>query len=489
MSILGMELLGRGFEPLEPLQFYREIFPDGELDEEDAMTPGSYTAIAVEITDQKRADGRPLVRRHTVTDSLDKIDELLWSEDFTILAPISYAGKSRESRNARYMYALVIELDDLIVRKGQQEGLDRLINQWSDRVHWIPRPTYTVASGNGLHLYYLFERPLPLFPNIVKELKAYKRELTEKIWNRHVTRSTGDSIQQESIFQGFRMVGSITKNGDRVTAYRTGEPVSLEYLNKYVSDKSQITVVYKSELTLAKAKEKYPEWYDRRIVNKQPKGSWATNRAVYDWWKERIRNEAIVGHRYYCLMMLVIYAIKCGNYHPEKNPYPVTREELEQDCVELMEILDERSDNPTNRFTEKDVADALQAYEDRGLYTYPVASISNRSGIQIEKNKRNGQKQADHLEEARAIRDIRMRRQNRDWRDGNGRPSAEQIVRDWVTRNPGKRKADCIRETGLDKKTVYKWWPKPDERPLVVDPDGLSGFVYDGYSYSWEKRN
>ena len=37
-------------------------------------------------------------------------------------------------------------------------------------------------------------------------------------------------------------------------------------------------------------------------------------------------------------------------------------------------------------------------------------------------NKRNYQKQADHLEEARAIRDIRMKRQDRDWREGNGRP-------------------------------------------------------------------
>ncbi len=36
-----------------------------------------------------------------------------------------------------------------------------------------------------------------------------------------------------------------------------------------------------------------------------------------------------------------------------------------------------------------------------------------RTGIQIEKNRRNGQKQSDHLEETRTIRDIRMRRQGR----------------------------------------------------------------------------
>ena len=85
------------------------------------------------------------------------------------------------------------------------------------------------------------EKPVPLFGNVAKELAAYKRELTEKIWNRHVTWScTKETIQQESVFQAFRMVGTITKLGDRVQAFRTGDRVSLDDLNKYVSADRQV---------------------------------------------------------------------------------------------------------------------------------------------------------------------------------------------------------------------------------------------------------
>ena len=47
---------------------------------------------------------------------------------------------------------------------------------------------------------------------------------------------------------------------------------------------------------------------------------------------------------------------------------------------------------------------------------------------------------------------------DREWRIGNGRPSAEQTVLEWQEKYPEGKKADCIRETGLSKKTVYRWW-------------------------------
>ena len=464
MNILGQEL-GRYYEEVSPMEFYRDIFPEGELDEwgeePEERHKGKYCGIAVQITQKKTARGKQIVKRYTVTDELDEIDGLIWSNDFCVMAPISYAGKSRNSRNARVMYALCVELDNLKVTKnGQQSGLKELMSQWSEKVHWIPCPTYCVASGTGLHLYYVFEKGIPLFENVVKSLQDYKRQLTTMIWNRKVTTThTKETIQQESIFQGFRMVGTITKKGDRVQAFRTGERVSIEYMNSFIvpdylrrHPECQIENIYKSNLSRAEAKEKYPEWYERRVERKEPKGRWTCNRAVYDWWLERIRNEAVVGHRYYCLMMLSIYAIKCD----------IDQKELEKDCLELMKIFESRTDNDNNHFTEKDVLDALQSFEDKELVTYPINSIANRSGLEIVKNKRNGLKQPQHLEIARAIQEVKDRQRGADWREGNGRPAGasqqREKIRNWRKKHPDGTPKDCIKAKIASKNTVYRWW-------------------------------
>ncbi|WP_435370920.1 hypothetical protein, partial [Faecalibaculum rodentium] len=92
--------------------------------------------------------------------------------------------------------------------------------------------------------------------------------------------------------------------------------------------------------------------------------------------------------------------------------------------------------------------------------------IARLSGLPIPVNKRNWQKQQEHLEEARMLRDLRMKRQGRVWWSGGGRPSAQGIVFEWRQKHPGGRKADCQRDTGLDPKTIRKWW---ECTPAVVN--------------------
>ena len=456
MNILA-DYLWEKFEPVFPMAFYREIFGDGELDADGKYTPGKYTAIAVEIA-RKGAGSSPKVYRHTVTDELDKIAELLHSPHFVVIAPISYAGKSRNSTNARFMYALCVELDNLLVRNGKQVGLEALISQWSDSVAWIPRPTYIVASGTGVHLYWRFARPVPLFANVAKSLATYKRELTKMIWNQHTTSDfTDDRIQQESIFQGFRMVGSLTKSGDRVEAFRTGEPVTIAYLNSFITKlayKSDCGIVelYKSDLNLKQAQERFPEWFEKRVVQKQPRGRWVANRAVYDWWRRRILSEAVVGHRYYCLMMLSIYAIKCD----------IDASELETDLLKILPVFEARTTSDDNHFTLDDVMDALQAYEDKGMVTYPISSIENRSGLKIQKNKRNSpprDRKTTHQQYRRGLKQLKIDLGEAEGWNRGGRPEKSNVVINYMVNYPWiHRKIDVAKGAGVSRPTVDKYW-------------------------------
>ena len=482
------------FDEEEPVDFYRSVFPSGELETRGEYKTGYYTGIALCISNREikpkmrkifrngkyekvhvlNDDGTkkmvPKIYRFTMTDDLGLVDELGKRDDlFCLMSPISYAGKSRTADNARFMYAMAFDLDHIRFKEdGTPIGLMNLWNGHITRAERLPKPTYIVSSGTGLHLYYVFEKAIPLFPNIVKQLEKLKQELTWMIWNEGIVNiSSEEEIQQEGIFQGFRMPGTITKadDGSRARAFLTGDKVDIEYLNSFVRKECQVTeFTYKSRLTKAQAEEKYPEWYEERIVKKK-KGvlhPWAVNRNLYDWWKREILSKAKVGHRYYCLMLLSAYAMKCSFYDEKKNPNPVTREELEADAFEIMEHFEEMTDKADNHFTESDVLDALDAF-DRGMVTYPRNSVEYRAGFSLPANKRNGRKQEVHLKGARAIQQINDEANGTNWRAGNGRKPKKEAVEEWRLAHPDGTKAECHRETGLSRPTIDKWWKNPED--------------------------
>ena len=451
------------FDEIEPKEFYREIFPEGSFQEKGVQESGTYNGLLVAVQKEKHKNGTPKVKKFIVTDDLDIIDEVCQTDDFCLMSPISYAGKNRTADHARFLYAFAVDLDRL--RYDGEEPLG-LMNLWERHIMLmdrIPRPTFIVSSGTGLHLYYVLTDPIAMFKDSSRRLQSLKRDLTTLIW--HDTIVDIDSvrdIQQEGIYQGFRIPGTITKTGSRARAFQTGEKISIGELLRYTEgfrrDREKLEekqFVKKKSLTLAKAKELYPDWYERRIEKQEPKGVWHVSRNVYEWWKRKIYEGASVGHRYYCVMMLAIYARKCSMYDEKHNPNPVTREELEEDAFGLIDYMERLTNDESNHFTTGDVLDALEAFNEKWI-TYPRNSVENRSGIRIDANKRNGRKQADHLRRARAVQAVDY--PSGEWREGNGRKSKEPIVVEWLLSHPGGTKADCIRDTGLDRKTVSKYW-------------------------------
>lgn len=457
------EWLSQYFDEVEPKEFYRGIFPEGSFEKKGVQVTGGYNGIMVSVGKEKKEDGSSIVKRYIVTDDLDVIDQVGKTDDFCLMSPISYAGMKRTADNARFLYAFAVDLDRVRVKDGDPVGLRTLWNNHIETADRIPKPTYIVSSGTGLHLYYVLTDPVAMFKDTSRRLQDLKRDLTSLIWHDTIVdiESVKD-IQQEGIYQGFRVPGTITKKGDRTRAFLTGEKITIGELIRYTEGfrKSRERLeegqfVKKKSLTLAKAKEIYPDWYERRVKGGEPKGSWHVSRNVYEWWKEEIQKGAVVGHRYYCMMMLAVYAQKCSMYDPKHNPNPVTEEELKEDAFGLLDHMEALTDNEENHFTTGDVLDALEAFNEKWI-TYPRNSVENRSGIRIKVNKRNGRKQGDHLKRARAVQAVDY--PDGEWREGNGRKPKKDIVEEWLLRHPDGTKADCIRETGLDRKTVSKWW-------------------------------
>jgi len=430
------EKLRQSYKEVTPMDFYRDIFPVGSFERKGHFEDERGNGIITVIEGEK-------ARNYLVFDDLDTINNFSGCE-FAIISPVGYCGRNRTAKNARWLYGIAIDLDGV-----EMAQLRDVFYQMKNEI--LPQCTYCINSGHGLHLYYLFEKPVPLYRHLQDQLREFKYELTRKIWNPYTsTYKERDQVQYQGIFQGFRMVGTQSKLGKRylVTAFETGERVTVEYLNNFLMDESKAVtdIEYKSDMSLAEAKKKYPEWYEKRIVRGEKKGRWHIKRDLYDWWLRKIQDGKVtVGHRYWCLSVLASYGIKCD----------IPEDEVLTDALVLLPILDSISDDEHNRFTKRDVLDAMNMYHENYV-TYSRAEVERVSGISVPPNKRNGRKQAVHLERARAVQNIDY--PDGEWRKGNGRKPQRETVLEWQRNHPDGTKAECIRDTGLSKPTVYKWW-------------------------------
>ena len=431
--------LSEVFEEVNYQSFYRDIFPSGSFERKGKYDDKKGNGIAVTIDEDRYT-------RVTITDEHEQIDDLV-NHDFVILNALSYFGNERTMRNATLMYAMIFDIDGL----NDLNKLKNLISHVTGKERINPRPTYLVNSGHGVHLYYVFKEPIPLYNHLKEPLKKMKYHLTARLWNQYV--SDIEEPQYQGLNQGFRMVGSPTKFGKdyRLTAFKIGSKIDLDYLNSFITneDDKVTQLEYQSTLTLKQAKEKYPDWYDQKINGKEKKKTWKVKRDLYDWWLGRIKNEATYGHRYFCIMALAIYAIKCD----------IPFSELEQDSYDLIPRMNEA--NPQEPFTHEDVLSALNAY-DENYKNFPRADLEKLTAIAMPGNKRNYRTQEMHLKGARAIQEIN----NPNWRNENGAPTKEELVHFWRYKNPLGTKAQCNRETGIDPKTIRKWW---DTLPELIE--------------------
>ena len=109
MSHFIENYLDNYYPVVEPKQFYKEIFATKPLAVKGELAQGTYNGVALELFPTEKViveDKEELkthTKRHIITNELDKLDYLLKTDNFVIVSPISYIGKSRKSENSRFI--------------------------------------------------------------------------------------------------------------------------------------------------------------------------------------------------------------------------------------------------------------------------------------------------------------------------------------------------------------------------------------------------
>ena len=490
-----------GWEWRDPLAFYRDIFPEGFLQERWAEGErrsefdGKPNAIALKFgpkTRKQLVKGKkvdvPVIERFTVTDDLEGVSALVKAsiaENAPVyMAPVSWYGRNNKAANARFLHAFAVDLDGMTpgklgsvlkqMRNGHDSGLDKHAS--------MPQASYIVMSGRGLHLYYLLDRPVPLIPAVVPFLQQLKRRLTDVVWTDYTSEDGNEGRQYQGIYQGFRMPGTTTRlNGHGVDAKDVSkyEALAFMYAPDGASEPQRVTLDYLVDYCgirgkeipgelyrvletkggrtpLVEAKEKWPDWYERRVVQGEEKTGYDTNRGAYESWLARVDDEAVVHGRYFAVLALVAYAVKCN----------VPLKELERDAYGLVPKLDKLSDEPGNRFTDYDVACALSAYGSNDLRFWKNEYMCRRAKIASHENKRNGRKREQHVKVMNAVRDALD--PGGDWRNKDGAPTKCDEIRAYAAEHPEASQRAIAKALGVSPTTVNKWL-KPDH---VTQPGG-----------------
>lgn len=421
-------------------------------------------------------------------DWLEQDWDWLGEQDFALVSPITYVGRTNTRDNSRFLYALAFDLDGV----GMDEIRD-LFHQMKKRsVEWedvpdqvIPTPNIITNSGHGLHLYYILAAPIPLYRDNWEILNRLKTGLTMVIWNkytsnlRRIDKYTGKEVvdrQFQSIHQAYRIPGSKTKFGDTVTSWRlddvplhtiTGLSRWLQLNKKFRLTQEEIKSLVKvpeynpDRTPLAKSAELWPEWYARVITQKQKgKAKWHVKRDLYDWWLRRMRDpiEVSAGHRYWCILTLVTFAVKCD----------IPEDEVRMDAYALVPSFDDLTVKEDNHFTTDDVDDAMRAYA-FSYRNWPIHTIESTTEIPIKRNLRRGRKQNVHLRRIRRDRDEERKEEglvpwNKTGKNGRRHETLEnskiaEQVKKWMKAHPDSyNKSECARDLELTRPTVRKWW-------------------------------
>lgn len=398
------------------------------------------------------------------------IDELMEYQALrsdVYVVPASFINGYNSAVACKDVYALVIDIDEM-----EAETLKVIIENCTLGQR-IPQPTYIVNSGSGVHFYYVFREPVPHYyanRKILKDMYAALC-LTTKL-------NIYAKTDWHAITQPFRLPGSRTKLDQMVTGWNAGDKWDVFSLASCLAVDYEGLDMIKREVIppreYKEARERYraaleagedpiatvPEKLLKPRAKKRWRSSLNGKEGFYEMCLERCYKETQPGSRYRSMCALTVVARKVVT---------ISKDRLELDLFRLMEHYN-RIGKPMKP---SEVRKALRMYNDKALQTrsetlekwfgwrFNREAQKRRLRLNQDPN-RPKLTRAEILEDARAIRDIKMRRLGRDWREGNGRPKGagtkQEQVQQYREEYPEASVTEVARVLGISRTTVYKWW-------------------------------
>ena len=226
-----------------------------------------------------------------------------------------------------------------------------------------------------------------------------------------------------------------------------------------------------TSLSLDEMKEKWPDWFQNRIIDKKPRKYMKFNPALYNWWLKICKSEdetkqVKVGHRYYCALALVSFATKCE----------IPKDKLIEDLHSLIPIFNSLIGAENNPFLETDVEEALKIYGTDEAYKFKRDYIALQCGIEIPKTKRNGRTREEHL------KNLHMERKRKKElgllkTPVRKRPAQDKIREYLKNNNKTKPLKDIAKELGLSINTLQNNYNRIKREIELEKSGGLNSLL------------
>lgn len=383
--------------------------------------------------------------KHMVKMSVDEAIDQAADRNDILLGGSTYFKNFVSKATAKDVHALIIDMDNVWAGVLQSA----LQNDWNEDDKELPKPTYIVNSGTGLHLYFLFDEPIPHYVcNSEKIDQLYRRLAVQQTTSRIYLQK-----QVQWFGQDFRMAGSLNKYNWRNEVFRVGEKWDIDRLAQAVGMEDTHFVRYGEPRTRQPVKRE-------RTKNRTKRKGWRCNQGFYDYTLERCRNETKEGNRYMSFCALTVIAWKCN--------VPISK--VEQD---LKGLIPKYNKGAKRQITEKEIEHALRMYNEKAMLTqrerlqdwigWEYKPQTNRHyGKQVFKRKKSQEARDKGLKNTNlevrgwAVRDAMY--PDGEWRNKDGAPSKQEEVRAWRQLHPDGKPKDCMADTGISKNTVYRWW-------------------------------